>query len=54
LIGLWTMKRLSIAILLLMFGTATFAAAYDDFARGLAANNRDDSDTAITAFSAAL
>jgi lipoprotein NlpI len=33
---------------------AAIAGAYDDFAQGLAANNRNDGDTAISAFTAAL
>jgi lipoprotein NlpI len=43
-------------LLLLVSGTTTGlrAAAYDDFARGMSANNIGDSDAAIAAFSSAL
>lgn len=43
-------------VLMLVCATAgdASAAAYDDFARGLAANQRNDDDTAIAAFTAAL
>lgn len=49
------MNRLPLALsLVLLMPAMAFAAAYDDFARGLAANNRVDNDAAIAAFTAAL
>ena len=43
-----------VAMLLFVCGGNASAAAYDDFARGLAANQQQDSATAIPAFTAAL
>jgi lipoprotein NlpI len=49
------MNRLSLAgLFILSTAAAAFGAAYDDFARGLAANNRGDSPTAIEAFTKAI
>lgn len=42
------------AVALAAFCCAAEAAGYDDFSRGISANNRDDSKSAIAAFSAAL
>ncbi len=48
------MKRIVLAALAAAMSTAAHAAGYDDFNRGLNANNRGDSDAAIAAFTAAL
>lgn len=48
------MKRLSIACFFILFSNVAFGAAYDDFARGLAANNRGDGETAVEAFTKAI
>ncbi len=47
------MKRVLVATLLFAAGP-TLAAGYDDFSRGVNANNRGDADTAISSFTAAL
>ncbi|MGA7673760.1 MAG: hypothetical protein WCA78_01785 [Rhizomicrobium sp.] len=47
------MKRVFAAALLFAAGPA-LAAGYDDFSRGVNANNRGDADTAISSFTAAL
>ncbi|HEX3653621.1 MAG TPA: hypothetical protein VHU18_12440 [Rhizomicrobium sp.] len=49
------MKHLTIVALLALGASShVLAAGYDDFSRGLTANNRDESDKAIAAFTAAL
>jgi lipoprotein NlpI len=49
------LRRFLVCSLLLLIGMATaVAAGYDDFARGLSANNRGDADQAITSFTVAL
>ncbi len=47
------MHRLVFAIFLVLTAPAA-AAGYDDFARGIAANQHDDSIAAVTAFTAAI
>jgi len=47
-------RRYVLAMLLAFIGSAAFAAAYDDFAKGLSDNQRDDPAAAVTDFTAAL
>lgn len=47
-------RALAAALFLAACTGAAFAAAYDDFSRGVNANNRGDADAAISSFSAAL
>lgn len=48
------MRRIVLCCLLALGATSACAAGYDDFARGLAALNRNDNEAAISNFTAAL
>jgi len=47
-------RVLAAALLFVVGAGSALAAGYDDFSRGVNANNRGDAETAISAFSAAL
>ena len=54
-VGGITMNRVLTAAFLVAVGASSaLAAGYDDFSRGVNANNRGDADAAISAFTAAL